>query len=504
MGAIDLDPASDAEFNKTVKAAKFFDIEHNGLLQEWHGRVFLNPPFSYPLIRQFVTKLIEEYESGRMTEAIMLTDNKSDTKWFKAATDAATAVCFQRGRIRFNAPDGSPGFVPNRGQCFFYFGPNLKRFADIFGKQGTIMLPAARTVDSIGPEPVTPSATSPLRIRDLSPEDRDALDRLCPDLANIGPAIKDVMAWSGDHVLPEPLWPFTGHHRWVAWKWTPAEGDPNKLTKPPFQAALGIRHASNSEPSTWCDYARAKLYADQGLTHGVGFVLTDFNVCAFDLDDCFDTDGNLYPSARELVELCGSYCEWTPSRNGLRILGVANIGGKRQRVINMPEGWNLEVYEAGCARYITVSGKPFEDFCLPVANLDAIVAEFFKGHEAHPPAPAGETNDGPLDWAKFCSAVRAIPNDGTAIGVANWERGVDRDSIWVPLGACIYRTGHPDAWKLFLEFSKKSPKFRMRELPKTSGGHPRRSSRLSIRFRWRPLLSRKCIAPDCTMALKSP
>lgn len=308
----------------------------------------------------------------------------------------------------------------------------------------------------------TSGASPPPRVRDLTPEDRAALDKRCPGLANVGAALNNVMAW-GDHVLPEPLWPFVGHNRWVAWKWVPSEGDASKLTKPPFQAALGIRHASNSDPDTWCGYERAKLYVDQGLTHGVGFVLKDFNVCAFDMDHCFDPAGELYPSARALVERCGSYTEWTPSRDGLRIIGTAPVAGKRQIIVPMPEGWRLEVYEAGGTRYITVSGRPFEAYCLPVAPLGDVFAEYFKEHEGqHPTQQSGDDDDTDVDWAKFCSAVRAIPNDGTAQGVPNWERGADR-SVWVPLGACIYRTGHPDAGKLFNEFSKKSPRYRLKE-----------------------------------------
>lgn len=44
MGGIDLDPASCAEANRTVRAEWYFDKAQNGLFQPWHGKVWLNPP----------------------------------------------------------------------------------------------------------------------------------------------------------------------------------------------------------------------------------------------------------------------------------------------------------------------------------------------------------------------------------------------------------------------------------------------------------------------------
>lgn len=44
MGGIDLDPASSVVANRTVGAAAYFDVAHNGFKRAWNGRVFLNPP----------------------------------------------------------------------------------------------------------------------------------------------------------------------------------------------------------------------------------------------------------------------------------------------------------------------------------------------------------------------------------------------------------------------------------------------------------------------------
>jgi hypothetical protein len=44
LGRFDLDPASCAFANETVRAAHFFTAEVNGFLKPWHGLVFHNPP----------------------------------------------------------------------------------------------------------------------------------------------------------------------------------------------------------------------------------------------------------------------------------------------------------------------------------------------------------------------------------------------------------------------------------------------------------------------------
>ncbi len=44
LGGIDLDPASCAQANETVQAARYCGVADDGLKQEWKGRVWLNPP----------------------------------------------------------------------------------------------------------------------------------------------------------------------------------------------------------------------------------------------------------------------------------------------------------------------------------------------------------------------------------------------------------------------------------------------------------------------------
>jgi hypothetical protein len=79
MGGIDLDPASSAAANETVRAAMFFTVADDGLTRPWHGRVWLNPPFAENA--RFIAKLVAEYDAGNVTEACCLTFASLDTEW---------------------------------------------------------------------------------------------------------------------------------------------------------------------------------------------------------------------------------------------------------------------------------------------------------------------------------------------------------------------------------------------------------------------------------------
>jgi len=141
LGKIDLDPASSEKANLIVQARKFYSEKDNGLTKQWNGKIWLNPPYAQPLIEHFVEKMVEERSAGRVTEAIMLTHNYSDTTWFHKACAIADAVCLTRGRIKFVDTDGDE-CAPTQGQAFFYFGDNIKTFTKAFIEVGSIFIPS--------------------------------------------------------------------------------------------------------------------------------------------------------------------------------------------------------------------------------------------------------------------------------------------------------------------------------------------------------------------------
>jgi hypothetical protein len=142
MGGIDLDPASCDFANQVVQASTFFTIEDDGLQYDWFGRVWLNPPYGRQQNESnqalWSARLIEEYESHRVDQAMLLVNAVTDREWFQPLWDYA--ICFVTPRIRFynETIDRSD---PTHGSVLVYFGENTKLFTELFGAFGRIVVP---------------------------------------------------------------------------------------------------------------------------------------------------------------------------------------------------------------------------------------------------------------------------------------------------------------------------------------------------------------------------
>jgi DNA N-6-adenine-methyltransferase (Dam) len=138
LGGIDLDPASNAVANQVIQAARIFTLDDDGLAQPWHGRVWMNPPYMYPVIAQFCERLAGHVRDGAVPAAVVLVNNATETGWFRTLVEVAAAICFPAGRVRFWRPMKTEA-APLQGQAVVYIGPDVDRFAATFAAFGFVV-----------------------------------------------------------------------------------------------------------------------------------------------------------------------------------------------------------------------------------------------------------------------------------------------------------------------------------------------------------------------------
>lgn len=134
FGAIELDPCS----NKRAKTGALINLgpdwKTDGLAARWYARsVYVNPPFD--LLREFAAKAAGEYAAGEAGEIVMLMPSRTDTRAWHDHVATAAAVCFWKGRIRFEGADGPCPFPT----AFVYWGRNVARFSRAFKSAGMIL-----------------------------------------------------------------------------------------------------------------------------------------------------------------------------------------------------------------------------------------------------------------------------------------------------------------------------------------------------------------------------
>ena len=102
FGEFDLDPCATAD---NAKAVHYFTQFDDGLVQEWSGKVFMNPPYGRT-IKQWMRKAYESAQSG--ATVVCLVPARTDTGWWHDYA-AKGDVRFIRGRLKFgNSKNSAP------------------------------------------------------------------------------------------------------------------------------------------------------------------------------------------------------------------------------------------------------------------------------------------------------------------------------------------------------------------------------------------------------------
>lgn len=139
MGEIDIVPASNELAQEWIQASTYYTVADDGLAKPWYGRMWMNPP--YTKVGSWTNKAIAEYDTGNLTQAILLVRPADSAAWY-----APLLKRFYRAtphkRISFIDKDGDQQSSPAHGNALFYLGENVERFKDTFELTCTITKPA--------------------------------------------------------------------------------------------------------------------------------------------------------------------------------------------------------------------------------------------------------------------------------------------------------------------------------------------------------------------------
>lgn len=157
MGGIDLDPASHEEANRTVRAARFFTAEDDGLKQPWSGRVFVNPPGG--LVGDFWIAFVNAFLAGHIEQGVWIGYSLEQLQTLQRVGAARTpldfTMCVTASRIAFVENEAkraervakliAAGKKPNKhsspshSNYITYVGPYPSAFAHYFTDFGQVV-----------------------------------------------------------------------------------------------------------------------------------------------------------------------------------------------------------------------------------------------------------------------------------------------------------------------------------------------------------------------------
>ena len=132
VGGFDLDPASGAE--AVDHADVQYTEEEDGLVQDWFGTVWCNPPFSDKA--DWIEKAYEEYNRGNAELILLLLPVDTSAGWFHEYVVRADAIWFKKGRLSF---DGSDNWSPNFGVMLAIFGDYSEDLSQILSHRGILI-----------------------------------------------------------------------------------------------------------------------------------------------------------------------------------------------------------------------------------------------------------------------------------------------------------------------------------------------------------------------------
>lgn len=139
VGEIGLDPCSNRWSIVPARVKLDIDEGRDGLSTAWKEiladgeLVFCNPPYGRGQMPRWAEKIAAEAADG--CEIIALVRGDWSTGWWHTLRESADAVCYWRGRLRFDGGSRGAGTFPS---AVFYFGLYAYTFAAAFHGAGDV------------------------------------------------------------------------------------------------------------------------------------------------------------------------------------------------------------------------------------------------------------------------------------------------------------------------------------------------------------------------------
>jgi len=145
LGGIDYDPYSSDDAQAVVQAGQYCTIDNpnpaRGVSWPKVRTCWMNPPYSGDHALKAVAKFLEAFAYERFERGIVLVNNATETRMFRALAKDSSAICFTDHRIAFYNADGKTVSANTRGQAFLYFDMlgDTQPFVNAFRPFGTMM-----------------------------------------------------------------------------------------------------------------------------------------------------------------------------------------------------------------------------------------------------------------------------------------------------------------------------------------------------------------------------
>ena len=247
---------------------------------------------------------------------------------------------------------------------------------------------------------------------------------------------------------------------WCGWKLT----DKGKV---PFNLSTG-QYAKSNDETTFSSYPvllnnlhKYLKYEGDRQVGGIGLgVFRGYS--AVDIDHCVDENGNLSDMARDIIDFCQSYTEYSPSGTGIRIIFKTQVKiDKNEYYINNHSN-GLEIYISNNTnKFVSITGNKISGDTINEIDITYILDKYMKKgvfniekvlekdeklrNLWYKQAPGSHADESETDMALACKLAFYLKNNETEIKRyfemspyfkskdaehrKKWERGYDIETI---------------------------------------------------------------------------